>query len=348
MDDGGNNNGNLADEREASCPRSKKRLQLQRELQNIMLVMLNWKREEAVVLQTARDNGVYDRTNQRGIEVLKLLMELIGARATILFLFQTMKYNRSNYNREREDDDEEDEDEDEGDEEITTILEIYREITGTDTVVSMLKTFERREVATPTMNINTALLLAIKKYTEGILKLDGIYYLLKQKQEMIQHFQMMFTEAVRGNITYYANSNHPIETGIATIFTANTHTPLTMFQKACNGLGRNTASQMLEDTLQRSSRKIDTVRALLYAATKISNHGQGTVVHLDCSYFLLRQQPDVLVNLLSSSTSSSSSSSSLLSSGVTNDISSCKNSINADDDDYGRQQQSKKRKMTTG
>ena len=303
MDDGGNNNGNAPNEREASLRlNQQKRLQLQREFQNISLLLLYWTREEAVVL-----HSVHERNKQRWQNLFKLITELIGARATIVFLFQTIKYNRSNYNREREDvdedEDEDDEDEDEDEEEITTILDIFRGITGTvDTVLSMLKALECKENTTPTMDINTALLLAIKKHNEGILQLDCIYYLLKQKQSMIQNCQMIFTEAIRGNINYYDNSNHPIETGIVTIFTANdTHRPLTIFQKACNRLGRKSALQMLEETLQRSSRKIDTVRALLYAATKNSNHEQRTVVHLDCSYFLLRRQPDVLANLLSSS-----------------------------------------------
>ena len=222
-------------------------------------------------------------------------------------------------------------------------------------MISTLKTLEAVEVEIPTMNINIALLLAIKKYNEGILKLDGIYYLLKQKQRMIQNYQMIFKEAVRGNINYNANSDHPSERGITTIFTIkkdddnntanDTYTPLTLFQKACNGLGRNTALKMLEETLQRSSRSINTIRALMYAATKNSNHEQGTVVHLDCSYILLRRQPDVLLNLLSSSSSSSS--------GVSNDSSNsssncCGNAIIDDKDDYCRQQQSNKRMITTG
>ena len=361
MDDGGNNNnGNLANEREASFPRSKQqmRLKLQREFQDITLDLLKWTREEAgnplLDVQVVEDDGIFLR--QRWTVLFDLLTGWIGARATIVFLFQTMQYNRGNNNRGREDEieGEEDEEDEEDEEEITSIFESLMGITGcTEAGLSMLRNLEYKEAATPTMNINTALLLAIKKHNEGILQLDGIYYLLKQKQRMLQHYQTIFEEAVVGiNSTSNANTDHSIETGIVTLFSIEededndtaTGAPTTLFQKACNGLGRNTALQMLEETLQHSSRKIDTIRALMYAATK--NHEQEMVVHLDCSYFLLRRQPNVLVNLLSSS--SSSSSSSLSSSGVTNDSSSCNNSINDDDDDYGRQQQSKKRKKTKG
>ena len=52
--------------------------------------------------------------------------------------------------------------------------------------------------------------------------------------------------------------------------------------------------QLLEATLQRASRTVNTLQAVRYTAPYHSYHHDTAVVQLDCSYFLLRRQPDVL------------------------------------------------------
>ena len=107
----------------------------------------------------------------------------------------------------------------------------------------------------------------------------------------IQRFQTVFESGIR----YF-----PKKKGINLLFHKSTgygwHYP---FERACMGLGYEQVMKVVEDTLIRySDTPINVADALLLAAVDEN-------VHLDCVYFLLRRQPDVLVELLSLSSSSS-------------------------------------------
>ena len=118
------------------------------------------------------------------------MINLVGAEAMLVFLFKTMKNTHSIINGRMIVVDENDEEL-----ERTTMFEIIRECNGTDEAMRMLEAFE---VLVPTFNINTALLLATMHYKQGTIQVDGIYYLLKQKQKMIRNYRTIFEEAVLG------------------------------------------------------------------------------------------------------------------------------------------------------
>ena len=114
----------------------------------------------------------------------------------------------------------------------------------------------------------------------------------------IQPFQIVF----KYGLLYF-----PEKKGICLLFQNNKNST-TPFQHACSIFGQDEVMTVVEDTLldyQRSSSHDDSnnaepynvVDALIMAAIDES-------VHLDCVYFLLRRQPDVLVKLLSQSSSS--------------------------------------------
>ena len=92
-------------------------------------------------------------------------------------------------------------------------------------------------------------------------------------------------------------------------------TPLdTPFQIACYEFERERAIEVVEETLARYSgtTPLDTVEALVLSANDVN-------AHLDCTYFLLRREPDLLIRLLHGSTSNNND--------VTND------NVDGDDDD---------------
>jgi len=71
--------------------------------------------------------------------------------------------------------------------------------------------------------------------------------------------------------------------------------PRTTFQDACQKYGRDVVMNVVEEILTRyhsEGTPLTIVEALMEAAVDEN-------VHLDCSYFLLRREPDVLVRLLS-------------------------------------------------
>ena len=119
----------------------------------------------------------------------------------------------------------------------------------------------------------------------------------------IQGFRSVF----EAGIHYY-----PKKKGISLLFRKNDHDK-TPFQYACTDFGYHTVIKVIEETLvdhhhfnddsdDDADGPYNIVDALITAC--IDEH-----IHLDCVYFLLRREPDVLQKLLSSSSSSSLSSS---------------------------------------
>jgi hypothetical protein len=133
----------------------------------------------------------------------------------------------------------------------------------------------------------------------------------------IQGFKMVFGYGIR----YY-----PEKKGISILFkkkdSINGDTP---FQLACGNFGYEEVMKILEDTLSTRlalTTPINVEEALIMAAIDEN-------IHLDCVYFLVRRQPDILQKLLSqSSPSPSPSPSTSVVSSSNND-----NKNNRDDDD---------------
>ncbi|OEU23212.1 hypothetical protein FRACYDRAFT_233381 [Fragilariopsis cylindrus CCMP1102] len=114
--------------------------------------------------------------------------------------------------------------------------------------------------------------------------------------------------SIRGfqSVFEYGIHYFPNKKGINLLF-RKTHYGGTPFKFACDNYGHEHVTEVVEDTLIRYSTSLDNhappfniVEALMMAATDEN-------VHLDCVYFLIRREPDILQKLLSSLTSSSSS-----------------------------------------
>ena len=142
----------------------------------------------------------------------------------------------------------------------------------------------------------------------------------------IQPFQIVF----KYGLLYF-----PEKKGICLLF-QNNKNRTTPFQHACSIFGQDEVMTVVEDTLldyQRSSSHDDSsnaepynvVDAFIMAAINES-------VHLDCVYFLLRRQPDVLVKLLSQSSSSNDDDDNIIShdgeDGISSGINNSSNSNN--------------------
>merc|ERR1711865_474478 len=86
----------------------------------------------------------------------------------------------------------------------------------------------------------------------------------------------------------------PYQNGIAALF-RKSQSGKTPFQYACGDKNerRQEVMDVVEDTISRYSETtpINTEGALILAAT-------DDVIHLDCVFFLLKRQPDVLLSLL--------------------------------------------------
>jgi hypothetical protein len=103
----------------------------------------------------------------------------------------------------------------------------------------------------------------------------------------IQGFRMVFGYG----ILYY-----PIKKGISLLFKKDEHDK-TPFHIACNKHGRDEVMRVIEDTLIRHSSSSENSPPLNVAEALITAAIDENI-HLDCVYFLLRRQPDVLTNLL--------------------------------------------------
>jgi hypothetical protein len=120
---------------------------------------------------------------------------------------------------------------------------------------------------------------------------DAIYMLplydaLEYKSFNIQGFQMV----VEAGIKYFSKKK-----GITLLFRKPNYDS-TPFVKACEKFGKEQVKMMIEDTCIRcysSSDDTPVVEALMTAAVDEN-------IHLDCVYFLLRRQPDILQKILSS------------------------------------------------
>jgi hypothetical protein len=99
----------------------------------------------------------------------------------------------------------------------------------------------------------------------------------------IKGFQITFENGIK----YF-----PKKKGINLLFHINNGGRTTPFQFACKKYGREKVMEVVEDTLARYSddTPITITEALAMAAIDEN-------IHLDCVYFLLRRQPDVLVKL---------------------------------------------------
>jgi len=116
------------------------------------------------------------------------------------------------------------------------------------------------------------------------------YVALATKYSSIREFQLIFEYGIR----YF-----PKMKGINILF-HKYNIGETPFQFACEEFGRDEVMKIIEDTLARySDTPLNVAEALLSAAIDEKSH-------LDCVYFLLRRELDVLVKLQSQSQSQSS------------------------------------------
>ena len=111
---------------------------------------------------------------------------------------------------------------------------------------------------------------------------DGCLPLHYAAWATIQAFRIVFEYVIR----YY-----PHKKGITILFTKN-NWGMTPFQQACEKYGKEVVITVIEDTLNNSVIPLTIAEAVVMAADDEN-------IHLDCSYFLLRREPDVLVQLLS-------------------------------------------------
>ena len=129
----------------------------------------------------------------------------------------------------------------------------------------------------------------------------------------IREFQLVFEYGIR----YF-----PKKKGINILFHKNTYGS-TPFQYACTTFRCDEVIKIVEETLARySDTPLNVIEALLSAAIDENSH-------LDCVYFLLRREPDVLVKLLPQSQSESQTSA-ISTAAASND-----NSSNNHDKNYG-------------
>ena len=180
MDDGGNGNGTIPNEREESLLLIQKK-----ELQQLLLIQLKelqhlqrsfkdkWcltltyhrleRRMPGGVLGQPVTNILFEdqETMQAWARPFQTMINLVGAEAMLVFLFKTMKNTHSIINGRMIVVDENDTDEEL---ERITMFEIIRECNGTDEAMRMVEAFE---VLVPTFNINTALLLATITMNKG-------------------------------------------------------------------------------------------------------------------------------------------------------------------------------------
>jgi hypothetical protein len=111
----------------------------------------------------------------------------------------------------------------------------------------------------------------------------------------IRGFQLVF----EAGIIFF-----PKKKGINLLFRETIQGYDTPFRLACENFGHEKVMEVVEDTLARCYASSDNTpplnieEALLSAAIDEN-------IHLDCVYFLLRREPDILQKVLSSSSSSS-------------------------------------------
>ena len=117
---------------------------------------------------------------------------------------------------------------------------------------------------------------------------DGSYWLplyLAASRSSMLGFRSVFEAGIK----YFPNKK-----GISLLFQTSKRYNCTPFHFACRRFGYEEVMKIVDDTLIRySDTPINTTEALIMAAIDKN-------IHLDCVYFLLRRQPDILHKLLSS------------------------------------------------
>ena len=117
---------------------------------------------------------------------------------------------------------------------------------------------------------------------------DGLYWLplyLSASRSSMLGFRSVFEAGIK----YFPNKK-----GISLLFQTSKRYNCTPFHFACRRFGYEEVMKIVEDTLIRySDTPINTTEALIMAVMNKN-------IHLDCVYFLLRRQPDILQKLLSS------------------------------------------------
>ena len=117
---------------------------------------------------------------------------------------------------------------------------------------------------------------------------DGSYWLplyLSASRSSMLGFRSVFEAGIK----YFPNKK-----GISLLFQTSKRYNCTPFHFACRRFGYKEVMKIVDDTLIRySDTPINVTEALIMAAIDEN-------IHLDCVYFLLRRQPDILHTLLSS------------------------------------------------
>ncbi|OEU07300.1 hypothetical protein FRACYDRAFT_251103 [Fragilariopsis cylindrus CCMP1102] len=137
-----------------------------------------------------------------------------------------------------------------------------------------------------------------------------------------------FKHVFEASIRYY-----PRKDGIGLLFRKNDMC-ITPFHLACGNFGHEKVMEVVEDTIAHCYASSDNTPTLNIEEALLSAAIDENI-HLDCVYFLLRREPDLLLKLLPQLLPSSSSSA--LASGSPND----------NDDDSKSRNSSKKRKRKT-
>jgi hypothetical protein len=121
------------------------------------------------------------------------------------------------------------------------------------------------------------LLIQTEEYSQNL-----PFYCIIDYYSTIQRFLSVFEAGIK----YFPNTK-----GITLLFHKN-YEGYTPFQRACVKFGYNKVMEVVDDTLVRySETPVNVAEALLPAAIDAN-------IHLDCLYFLLRREPDVLQKLL--------------------------------------------------
>ena len=229
-----------------------------------------------------------------------MLVDFAGAEVAIVVLFQIMQNNNTSAREGGGAAETEVEEEEEHDETPTSMFEIICVVFGKEKAMEIVNDMLNNK----TMNIITALVLATTQYRKGKVQRECVYYVLRKQHELTHMYcNLMETTILR--------NDRSIERGLITIFMTTLpnkedNNSTTLFQNACHGLGRNTVVETIEDILQQQQRttsssslssrsSVNTMLALVSAATLNDNNDHTHSVHVDGIYFMLRRQPDVLL-----------------------------------------------------
>jgi hypothetical protein len=117
----------------------------------------------------------------------------------------------------------------------------------------------------------------------------GLPYWVATSRTPIQGFKSVFEYGIH----YF-----PKKKGINLLF-RKTYEGDTPFKIACEKYGHDQVMEVVEDTLIRYSTSLDNHASQLNIVEALMMAAIDENVHLDCVYFLIRREPDILVKLLS-------------------------------------------------